>query len=328
MKKHLILSLIAICAVHFVVHAQVLQLASDVYPPFTNVEGEKAVALRIVENALAESGFETDYSILPFADVMEGIASGKFHGSAALWKSDEREASMIFSDAYLENRLILVGRKGSQVDQVSLEELAGKSVGIVANYAYGTEQAEAAGVTFEESESDQRNFSQLLSKRVDYILVDELLMAYLFKYQMNDVSNLLSIGNKPMVSKSLHFALRKDMPGAEQIIDDFNTSFRKMAAMGQVNEILGLSAIRADVDGDGEMELILAGDSFGSSKPDNAFALALAAQEERKSGPERIYHQGAVYDDWDAVPQSLKGNVTTVVDPADAGIKIKLNTSK
>lgn len=328
MNKHTVLSALAAFVVPLAMVAQVVKLASDIYPPYTDVVGEKAVALQIVENALSQNGLETAYTIVPFTDVIDGISSGAFHGSAALWLSAEREESMIFSDAYLENRLILVGRKGSKVDHISMEELAGKTIGIVSNYAYGTKNAEAAGVLFAESASDQHNFGQLLSKRVDYILVDELLMAYLFKYQMNDVSNLLSIGNKPMVSKSLHFALRKDMAGAEQIIADFNTSFRKMAAEGRINEILGLSAIRADVDGDGQMELILTGDALGSSKPDNAFALALARQEERKSGPERIYHQGAVYDDWDAVPQSFKGNVTPVADPADAGIKIKLNSSR
>ena len=48
---------------------ETLNLSSDIWPPFTDVEGEKSIALDIVENALARSGIKAEYTILEFEEV-------------------------------------------------------------------------------------------------------------------------------------------------------------------------------------------------------------------------------------------------------------------
>ena len=49
----------------------------------------------------------------------------------------DRERVLIYSEPYLENRLILVGRQGSDVSVTSLAALAGNRIALVAGYAYG-----------------------------------------------------------------------------------------------------------------------------------------------------------------------------------------------
>src|SRR6185369_1113400 len=100
-----------------------LKLASDVWPPFTDVDSSHAFALDLVKEALARTKVQEHTDILDFKKVMEGIQNGTYDGSAALWHSPERAAYLLYSEPYLENRLILVGKKGSNVNATSLSEL-------------------------------------------------------------------------------------------------------------------------------------------------------------------------------------------------------------
>ena len=51
----------------------VLKLASDVWPPFTDISGEKAFAMDLVKEALARTGVKVEFDILDFEDVIIGI---------------------------------------------------------------------------------------------------------------------------------------------------------------------------------------------------------------------------------------------------------------
>ncbi|MEM1002538.1 MAG: transporter substrate-binding domain-containing protein [Bacteroidota bacterium] len=75
-------------------------------------------------------------SLLEFGDLLSQINKGELDGSAALWKTPEREETLVFSEPYLENRLILVGLKGTKVDYLNVADIEGKKIGLVANYAY------------------------------------------------------------------------------------------------------------------------------------------------------------------------------------------------
>ena len=54
-------------------------------------------------------------------------AHRQFDGSAAAWKDAERERVLIFSQPYLENRLILVGRRGADVSATTLARPQGQT---------------------------------------------------------------------------------------------------------------------------------------------------------------------------------------------------------
>jgi hypothetical protein len=48
----------------------------------------------------------------------------------------------------------------------------------------------------------------------------------MLKYQLNDVHEFLEIGENPMIVKSLHLAIRKDIPDADQILTKFNEAVK------------------------------------------------------------------------------------------------------
>ncbi|MEE4258075.1 MAG: transporter substrate-binding domain-containing protein [Bacteroidales bacterium] len=301
-----------------------LKLASDIWPPFTNVESEKAIALDLVREALARNGIKASYEIIEFDDVITHIDNGSFDGSAALWFNDERASKYIFSEPYLQNQLILVGRKGSDVSARTFSEIEeGKIIGIVEDYAYDAD-INSEKIHLESRENDQQNLERLLSGEIDYMLVDDLLIQYLLKYQVNDVHEFLEIADYPILVKPLYFALRKDLKNASDIITAFNGEIKEMIAEGTYNRILELNWITADVDGDGSMELILDGDAAGLAPPERSYEVSAGPGMGGKPGSNTAYYiEGKKYSSWDDIPKEYKTElIMSSQDPSNTGIKL------
>ena len=304
MKRILIFTFLLI-SLNSLSQTTVLKLGSDVWPPFTNVDKEKSFALDLVKEALNRIEIQSSTEIVSFDEVISAIDRGDFDGSAALWIDAEREQKYIFSKPYLHNQLILVGRKGSSVKDISITDLNGKRIGVVENYAYG--DPENTDVIIVEGKSDQKNLELLLMKEIDYMVVDALLIQYMLKYQINDVTEHLEIGNTPIRVKSLHFALRKDVIDAERIMSLFNEEITKMIADGSYNAILELNWIKSDIDGDGTMELVLQGDHAGTKQPLNAYSiLAEEVNKQTINNSYRYYIDGKFYEGWENIPDRYK----------------------
>ncbi len=298
-----------------------LKFSMDIWPPFTNGQNEKSLATDIVRTALDRVNIPSAYEIDNFDAVLEGIYSGAFDGSPALWKSAEREEHLLFSDPYLENQMILVGRKGADVSQSSFSQLEQQRIGLVKDYAYGDSVTKIIDADIVYGRDDQENLVNLLSEKIDYMLVDALLMQYLLKYELNDVSALLEFAAQPLIVKPLHLAIRKDHPEAENLVGQFNEQIREMMAEGVYNELLGLDWIRADINGDGIMEIVITGEAAGTEAPDQAYDVYYSDA----SNTDQYYIGGQYYSSWDDVPDKYKVKVPPPegLDAYDFGMTIK-----
>ncbi|HXW01727.1 MAG TPA: hypothetical protein VEC93_25175, partial [Anaerolineae bacterium] len=126
-------------------------------------------------------------------------------------------------------------------------------------------------------------------------------------------------GEATMLRLPLHFALRKNFPGADTIIKRFNQEIKHMVALGTYNRILQLNWIASDVDGDGQPELVLNGDQAGTDAPENNYYMLSAPQGKPAGGASRYYIDGQVYDSWSSVPSKYKVPTTSVTNPAKPG---------
>ena len=322
--KNFLLVLLTIPSIFLYSQQQQIKLASDIYPPFTDVASEKGFALELVKEALKRGDVQTDQTITGFSEVMDGINTGVYDGSAALWKTEDRENYLLYSEPYLENRLVLVGRKGSDVSAKSLSELKDKRIAIISGYAYGTSVYTSLDVIIIPGKSHQENLEKLLTFKTDYMLVDELLISYLLNYQMNDISRFLEIGKEAFMVQPLHLAILKDKPDARKIIEDFNSNIKNMMADGTYNKILELNWIQSDVDGDGVHELVLLGDKAGTEAPANYYRLMTKTAMTENS--ERYYINGEVYEGWQVVPARYKTDIIKAANmntTSTSGLKLK-----
>ncbi|MEE4271463.1 MAG: transporter substrate-binding domain-containing protein, partial [Thermoanaerobaculales bacterium] len=248
-----------------------LKLGSDEWPPFTGSVEQQRAALDLVHTALDRAGISAATAIHDWKHVEIAIRRGELDGSAAMWRNAIREKDLLFSAPYLENRLILIGAKGSDVTATHMSELTGKRVAAVGHYAYGEDIERVEGVYFVSSHNDQDSLDKLLAGDVDYILVDELVAQHLVTYQPDEAAANLEIGMKPLARRTLHFAIRRDVPNADKIIARFNAEIPKLQADGTYARILNVGWIRVDADGDGLYELVPFGESVGQMPPGRVY---------------------------------------------------------
>ncbi len=304
---------------------QDLKLVADVWPPFTNAEGEKSILSDLVQEALEGIQIKSSMKILEFNEVLDQIYSGKYDGSPGLWISPERQEKYYFSKPYLYNQLVLVGRKGSDVSAITFNELEGKKIGVINNYAYGDFENNKE-IVIVPGINNQKNLENLLSDKIDYMLVDALLIQYMLKHQLNDVTQHLAIGQSPLLVKSLHLVLGKKVENAEEILNQFDAQIEQMIADGSFNELLELNWVKADIDGDGNMELVLGSNMAGSSAPQNIYGLMLdSSYKNQKNGPTRYYVDGKLYEDWDNIPKSYKLDLVEDKTPSEEDAYIRLD---
>ncbi len=295
-----------------------LRLASDTWPPFTDRPGNHRIALEVVHTALERAGIDATTTVVEWREVERGIRQGSFDGSAAMWRSETRERDLLFSDPYLENRLVLVGRKGSDVAATKISDLGGKRVAAVGQYAYGEEIDSAQGVLFISGRNDQESLDRLLTGEVDYMLVDALVALYLLTNQPQEAAATLEFGTTPLARRTLHFVVRRDVAGAEEVIEAFNTELRGMLTDGTFAEILHLGWIQVDVDGDGRDEVVALGDQVGLAPPGSVYDV-FGTVPETPPEKQRFFIQGNIYEGWDAIPQQYK--VQGPAEPMDTTFK-------
>lgn len=284
--------------------AQSLKLASDTWAPFTDTEDKQSIAIDIVSEALQNIDVKNSNQIVTFKEVTEGIKNNTFDGSAALWKTKEREESMIFSAPYLENQLVLVANIGTKTNLSVNSDLHHKKLGLVKGYAYDQKLLSDPNIEFVYSKNDQENLEKLLSKEIDYFLVDNLLIQYMLKFQINDVEKYLSIASKPFITKTLHFAINKSVANADQIMQEFDKEIKSMMKNGSYNKIMQLDWIKIDINNDGVSELVFNGEASNSSIPNRSYAIFYD-----ESQPEGFYINGVQYTDWESVPNEYKNNI-------------------
>ena len=307
-------------------YAEPLRLASDVWPPFTGTEDEPRVAIELVNEALKRAGVASTIQMLEVGALTPALKAQRFDGTAAIWRSTAREKYLRFSKPYLENRLVLVGRKGSDVSATRLAQLKGKRVAIVKAFAYGEALEQAPGTIFVRGQSDQDNLKRLLSGTVDYVLVDDLLAYHLMIDYAAETKRLLQVGSIPLLTRSLHFAVHRARPDGAKIIGRFNAEIDKMMADGTIHRILEVGWIRADVDGDGQTEMVLGGKRAGKAPPARTYDWPTVRRN--RPGPERksrIWIEGITYENWDQVPPRYKVEPEPLVPQRKGGIRFRFD---
>jgi ABC-type amino acid transport substrate-binding protein len=295
-------------AVALILFAQAapLNLVSTAWSPFTNAPGQPRFALDLVEAALGRFGLTANTAIVDAADFTTALLNGPYDGSAAAWKDAERERTLIFSQPYLENRLVLVGQRGANVSAKTLADLKGARVALVQGYSYG-DAIGIAGPILVGSRSEEDSLARLLKGEVDYTLMDELVVQYIVSNYPKESGTRLQIGSTPLVTRELYFAIRRSRPDGESIISRFNAQLRGMISDRTYHRLLHVDWIRADVNGDGVAENVPLNDRPGPSEPQRFYTLFTAPEGVSKPPQSPgFYLGGNIYSDWASVPDSYK----------------------
>lgn len=305
-----------------------LSLVSTTWPPFSDSPGKPRFALDLVDAALKRMGIAAQTVVLDEGRLSSALLKGGLDGSAAVQVdqagqavqvdqagqsvragrvNEGREDGMLYSQPYLENRLMLVGPRGANVSTVSLAGLAGSRVALVAGHAYAEVAERTDGPVFIRTNDDEDSVTRLLDGDVDYALMDDLVVQYLVGNHGEEARARLAFGSTPLLARTLHLAVRRSLPDADAIISRFDAEVRAMIADRTYHDLLMLDWIRTDVDGDGRKESVPYVDRTGPDPPDRYYELFLAGGLAEEPGmTRRFYLNGNIYEGWSAVPVQYK----------------------
>ena len=283
-----------------------LHLGSTPWSPFTNEAGKPRYAIDLVEAALKRIGIIAETAVVPEGTLTSALLEGRFDGSPALWRDPEREAKLVYSKPYLENRLVLVAKRGVDVSAPALPALAGKRIALVDGYAYGDALQVPRGPTFVTASTVEQSLEKVLAGQADYCLMDELVVQYLVTNYPEEVKTRLAIGTQPLLVRTLHFALRRNVIGAESIVARFDAEITKMVADHSYQLLLKLGWVEADIDGDGRTELVPASDQAGGPPVRRYEMVTVTANKPKPDAPKRFFLGGQVYEGWTNVPEKYK----------------------
>jgi polar amino acid transport system substrate-binding protein len=289
-----------------------LRLVSTSWPPFTNAR-QPRFALDLVEDALGRINLSARTTIVSAPQFTTTLLSGLFDGSGAAWKDADRERSLIFSQPYLENRLVLVGRHDADVSARTPGDLPGKRIAIIDGYSYG-DAIGKAGPVWVRSGSEEDSLKRLLKGAVDYVLMDELVVHYIVSTYPKESGAKLQIGTTPLVTRALYFAVNRARADAPSIVERFNAQIRSMIADRTYHRRLHVDWIRADIDGDGVPEYVPLNDQPGPSEPRQIYTLFTTPDLAGTVKP-GFYLGGHVYSDWASVPENYKVSNSDQADP-------------
>jgi polar amino acid transport system substrate-binding protein len=232
-----------------------LELSNDAWPPFIVDGAEQGTAERLVCQALERSGWPCSVRVDDWESVLENAKAGEIDGIAAAWRNPDRESYLLFSEPYLTNRIVPVVNNTSPDVINSIPDLAGKRVALVKDYAYGDEiQATALDFEVIQATSSMDAIKAVADGKADVALVDELLA----RDALGDPHLAgLGLSDAVLAFRSLHLAISRQHPQAEQVIADFHRAYQLMLADGTVNEILDVNWLATDFGHSGRVDLVL-----------------------------------------------------------------------
>ena len=173
---------------------------------------------------------------------------------------------------------------------------------MVSGYAYGKAIETTDGPIFVDSNSEEDSLARLLNGGADYTLMDDIVIQYLITNHGEEARTRLAFGSTPLLTCSLHFAVRRSLPDAESIISRFNAELRGMIADRSYHHLLHLDWIRADEDG--RTEYVHHDDQTGPLPPERFYALfATGSPTPEPDTTRRFYFGGDIYEGWATVPQ-------------------------
>ena len=182
-----------------------LRLVSTTWPPFTGAAGQPRYALDLVEAALGKIDIGATSVFVDATSYTSALVGPGYRRQCrGVEESSQRERVLLFSEPYLENRLVLVGRRGADVSATTLAGLKGRRVAIVEGYSYGS-GVEGAGPAFVQSQGEEDSLRQLLASKVDYALMDELVVNYLVENHAEQAQARLELGTTPLITRPLYW---------------------------------------------------------------------------------------------------------------------------
>jgi polar amino acid transport system substrate-binding protein len=256
MKKLLFLLSFVIClgffSVTFAQEVKEVVFIADPWPPFNigKTQIEEGIALEICKELFSRLSIRFSTRLYPWKRVLlylkegEGSMGKKVDFTFPIIKTTEREEYLVFSDAIISDRSVLLynkKRKDGPIDWTGkIEDLKQYKFGIVYGYSYGKmfDNAFKNGILKTESNvTTEANFKKLLSQRIDIIKGSETVALYNINRIPGAKGKIISSKNAIEISY-YRLGLSRKSP-LVSLLPNINKVIHEMINDNTINNIIG-----------------------------------------------------------------------------------------
>ena len=237
--RQFILLLFSLTLLNTNVIAQPLNIVVNIWKPYVDDSSpSQGLATEIITTALKSKGYQPSLQIETWDRALEGLEIGIYQSVGALWKTPQRQKSLLFSLPYLENNIHFIKKKTTALDYHSLNDLKGYVIGMTKNYAYDESFDTAKNLIKIPQNHIIQNLLRLQQNQIDLTLGDKRAINYQLKQFMVNSINDFEFVEPPLSTKGLYFAVHRNTANAQKIISDFNAAIKAMKADGRYAAIL------------------------------------------------------------------------------------------
>lgn len=210
------------------------------YPPYEFVDGGtvKGVDADMIKAVCAKIGVTPKFEEMPWKRALSEVKEGKVDAIFSLYVNDERKEFLHFPEKGLSyEKNILVTRKGGDVKVAKLDDLNGKTIGVVSEYSYGDAFDNYKGATRDESTNAEMLLKKLENDRIPVIIINELVF--------NSLAKKLGLVDKlevqPFVASDepMYAAFSKAKgDAAKELAAAFSKAINELSAAGEQKKII------------------------------------------------------------------------------------------
>jgi polar amino acid transport system substrate-binding protein len=229
---------------HHLLEKQAVLLAADNWQPYygDNLPGYGPIA-EIITEAFKLADYQVKIEFVPWANLLDKVKKGKYDAGFAASSTVQREKDYYLSDLIKKSApIVFYKRKDTTVVYRNLEDLKNYRIGVVRDYVYDPVFDNAPGLQRIAANSPKVNIDNLLSGRLDLVVIDERHAQYLLDkmspVQKNKLEFMDFYPDNKEVKHELRLLISKECVEAEQIRIDFNHGLKQLLEEGTVEKIL------------------------------------------------------------------------------------------
>ena len=165
-------------------HAQqTLTVVFEEWPPYEYTQGDKVVGIdtEVLEEACRRMGVTPQFLSLPWARALKQVEDGDADAIFSIGYPAQHPFLVFPETPISAQRSVLFTRKDSTLQVKSIQDLEGKTVGMVRDNFYGDLFDKNQKIVRDESSSQAMVFDKLLAERDDVLITFELVGLFLVK---------------------------------------------------------------------------------------------------------------------------------------------------
>lgn len=244
-EKHGLAKAISLLAAEYNSNSPTLKVGGNAWAPYiSNQLPANGLVVNLVTTALSRAGYQVEMSFMPWQRISEKLTDGDLDISVASWHNETRAKELQFTDAYLENQLVIVKRKTDKLMFNSPQQFKqnitqrGYRLGVFKEYGYGSFFAEVAPlVSLDYYKYDKQMLREVANKNTDLALIDYWTAEQSLQDQKN-IAKHLELIPTPVITQSLHATISLKRSDHKEIAEAFNTALKNMKEDGSYQEIL------------------------------------------------------------------------------------------